>query len=103
MKHEFPEGIIPESKSIIEKIEADKEASGDEGEYRKSEYGHLLLNWVNGIEASAVTYSPEKQKEYLRSTALYTIRKMGPKIIPLLREELRAVLTEEELAMGEKK
>ena len=91
--------LIGESKAVVEKIELN--FSGD-AELIKTDYGHAAMNLARGIRAGTDIFDTERQKKHLRDSVLELIEKFGPKIIPFLRDELRAVLTEEEIARYEK-
>lgn len=91
--------LIKESKIIVDKINSISEK--DEG-FINTDYGHAARNLAWGVPGIASELNPEQQKEHLRGSALELVKMFGPKIIPLLREELRNVLTEEEIAKYQK-
>ncbi len=62
-------------------------------------YDHIRRIIATGIYGAATTGKPEEiQIKSARDTALQQLQKFGPAIIPFLKEELRGVLTEEDLA-----
>jgi len=94
-------GLIPESKAVVEKIRNTFDIDHDVG-LSQTDYGHALSNLARGIQAGEEVFDARRQKQHLRDSVLEILTRFGSKIIPLLREELRSVLTEEEIAQYEK-
>jgi hypothetical protein len=67
-------------------------------EFSKTSYGHAAMAIATSTLGSAsFEKDPEKILVYFRNLALKTIKEHGPKILPLLRDELRLALTDEDL------
>lgn len=90
----IPEGVSPEAERF-----ARETITRADIEFRESTYGHAAIGMVNTVFGDAVLgATPEEQQERLRNLALRNVKKFGPNIIPLLRDELQLALTEEDLA-----
>lgn len=87
--------LNPTSQAVVDKIRANFDDT--DPEVAKTEYGHLMLNVAGGISAGGDVYDKEGQLIHLRKVVLGLLERFGPKIVPLLREELRDVITEEEM------
>lgn len=85
------EGLIPESRQIVEKL-------SEEGAKNHGEYGHALRAMSYELGMGGLVYDEDKQKALLRESAISLLEKFGSKVIPNLRSELQAVLTEEDIA-----
>lgn len=67
-------------------------------EFSKTEYGHAAMAIASTVLVSAsMDESPEKQRAVLRQSALEKIKRHGAGIVPLLRNELKLALTDEDL------
>jgi hypothetical protein len=93
---ELPENLVPEARGFIENVEAKRKSNPDFG---KSTYGHAAVTLaVSARNRAYYKASEEEQKECLRLAALHLIEEYGKGIIPLLRDELKLALTDEDLA-----
>lgn len=73
-------------------------------EFSKTEFGHAAMSLATTSVAMAEFESnPEKQKMDLRRRAIDVIKKFGPNIIPLLRDELKLSLTDEDIQVATSK
>jgi len=89
------ESIIPQAREFMREVRArrkDPELSGQD-------YGHAIKNLANNIGTwAALPYSTEeKQIEILREGTLKLLKKFGPNILNVMKEELKLSLTEEDL------
>jgi len=98
---ELPERLIPEAREFIGNVEAKRKANPDFGE---SAYGHAAVTLaVSARNKAYYKASEEEQREWLRSAALRLIKEYGEAILPLLRDELKLAVTDEDLASIKKK
>lgn len=87
--------LNPVSQAVVDKINSrfapnDVSVSGDQ-------YGHAMQNLARGLAAGADVFDEDRQKKHLRDSVMELIDKFGPRIIPLLKDELQGVLTPEEI------
>ena len=67
-------------------------------EFRKTDYGHTAVGMVSTVLlAAAVSATPEEQQEKLRLCVRRAIQKYDKNVIPFLRDELKLVLSEDDI------
>lgn len=90
--------LIPQSKKLVDKIKT--EIGGNE-ELMKTDYGHATMNLACGIGQGAEVFDEERQKKHLHDSALELVKNFGKKILnfPWLRDELKCVLSEDEIKL----
>jgi hypothetical protein len=68
-----------------------------------TEYGHAAMALaVSAIGQSSIDADQTTQVSHMRACAVEIIQKFGKKIIPLLRDELKLALTDEDLVSFDK-
>ena len=89
----LPDNLHPDIEAFVENVlrKADKE-------FRKTDYGHTAVGMVSTVLlAAAMNATPEEQQEKLRLCVRRAIQKYDKNVIPFLRDELKLVLSEDDI------
>ncbi len=94
------EGIIPEAEEFVNEVNQRKDLENDPifSEQEGGEYGHAVRGLAHSAMLCALNrHSPEYQRNMLKQRVQEIVTKFGPNIIPLLRDELKLALSEDDL------
>ena len=89
----LPDNLHPDIEAFVENV-----LRKANEEFRKTDYGHTAVGMVSTVLlAAAVGATPEEQQEKLRLCVRRAIQKYDKNVIPFLRDELKLVLSEEDI------